>query len=433
VHFSCPRQMCRMHCIAHGRCMVKGHSFTMLLEKQRSKLEVPSQPVILSLPMQSFSSQPTSSATPLDDNHSFEISDSHIEPTLPVLNEPHATESAETNLDNAQEPQATLQQASILALAAPLRQPRITHQMSDLWMRQVNDRPVSQLRLKGTHDHQAVIDVSTMQRFTLVYWDAPNQPAMIRCIQDLPDWPKWRLSDDSALLNSLGQDLHEIDIYSQKYCVWMQVNLGYTHTLTPESHIFMRRRNVTCLDEQVQIDRFLNPPHPLHFHDNLPAERKAVRAALKHVCSPSKRGLDDFAPDDCSSRRPRLVLTIPDSPTTAAGGSPTPTSSSVGTPSPLVMSLTDALPVLSSSIWHAGMYAIDMMEGFVKIDDPALAHLGLSERFQHVFKHPFHKSTYYDQRKRWAMATEEQQKMALDRGHSSSGLWTLFANDVRLK
>jgi hypothetical protein len=363
--------------------MVKGHSLALLTEKQRSKLKVPSLPVMPNPPVQSIlsflsvSSTSTTATTSVDavndvparsrssaipphnTSHSFEILDSQIDPALqgtgaePDLHEPQVMELMETTDETTQEPQRMLpvnealepqeteltktadnaarepqgmpqdNEPSIPTPVAPLRQPRITHQMSDLWMRQVNERPVSQPHLKGVHDRWAQIDVSTVQRFTLIYWDAPNEPAVIRCIQDLPKWPKWRLSDDAALLTSLGQDICDIDIYSQKYCVWIQVNLSYTHMLTPESHVFMRRRDVTCLDEQAQIDRFLNPLRPLHFRNNLPAERKAVRAALKdQVCSPSKRSLDDIALDNCSPRRPRLVLSIPnDSPTTTAAGS----------------------------------------------------------------------------------------------------------------
>jgi len=126
-------------------------------------------------------------------------------------------------------------------------------------------------------------DLSVLHRFTLIYWDKvsllfmvtvrADEPARIICIQDCPDWPNWRLSTSPQ---ALGDNLVEVEAYSQSYHVWMNVELAYTHVLKSDCHIFLRRRGVNCLDEQEQLSRFLFTALIQHFCYNMPLQCYSV-------------------------------------------------------------------------------------------------------------------------------------------------------------
>ncbi|KAF8229580.1 hypothetical protein L208DRAFT_1145957, partial [Tricholoma matsutake] len=79
---------------------------------------------------------------------------------------------------------------------------------------------------------------------------------------------------------------------------------------------------------------------------------------------------------------------------------------------------------LSGRKWPAGQFAIDMGNGFVKID--ALQGLPLRERFEAVFNELFVSTTYHDQCHHWAKATTQQRDQALAAGHTPAGHWLVF-------
>jgi hypothetical protein len=77
------------------------------------------------------------------------------------------------------------------------------------------------------------------------------------------------------------------------------------------------------------------------------------------------------------------------------------------------------------------MFVIDMSEGFAAMD--AMKRASLRQRFEYVFREPFVRTTYFDQRSRWRAATEEQRVAAVVAGRTADGLWTAFQRAVQVR
>jgi hypothetical protein len=86
--------------------------------------------------------------------------------------------------------------------------------------------------------------------------------------------------------------------------------------------------------------------------------------------------------------------------------------------------------------WMKGLHVVDMVDRFVKMDSPDIAHLPTKEaRFHTVFgkEHSFAPSTYDDQLRRWRSVTEAERQRALEAGRTSEGLWTVFTKNHSLR
>lgn len=254
----------------------------------------------------------------------------------------------------------------------------------------------------------------------------------------------------------------------------MRVELAYAHVLTSDCHIFIRRRGVICFDEEALLQRFLSAPAPQHLRYNMRGERAAVRAAMKaktktialpsspaksdsdiefvnnYNTLPLKRVMKDEPEDDLHTlrlRRPRLTITtspsgsesqpiaIPDSPLLSAVSNLSPMWSDNDTASTASTSRSSSSDTLIAS-WPHGMYTVDMVDGFLKMDNPMLISRfpSQSDRFEDVFGCKYKQSTYGDQKRRWKRATEQQRQAALGAGRSTTlGLWSTFISGVRLK
>ena len=70
----------------------------------------------------------------------------------------------------------------------------------------------------------------------------------------------------------LGDNLFDVEAYSEAYRIWMHVDLAYTYVLTSDCHIFIRRCGIVCLDEQEQLSCFLSTPTSQHLRYIMPAE-----------------------------------------------------------------------------------------------------------------------------------------------------------------
>ncbi|KAJ7225093.1 hypothetical protein C8J57DRAFT_1535535 [Mycena rebaudengoi] len=349
----------------------------------------------------------------------------------------------------------------------PIRQPRITTQLNPAWMAQAVH--ASSTSASDTFNprqpaiRKPAVNIATVHRFTLVYWDDDNKSAAIRVVDECPSWPLFRLSESRQTLASLGDDIHALQFYDLRLRLWVHITTDYTHSLTPNGYLLLRRAGVTTgLQQNELIDTFTNLPGPQNIRYNLPAERDAVRQKLRAV---KRRNPRIFADDDSDVEivpykepRPKpeaVILRRPILPPIITEGtamdpiileSPPPSSSSSRsstTPSLLFSrsstpSTTPTTPLESSASalrWPRGMYTVDMAEGFLQMEGHELGHLSLAARFCHVFgsESPYVAQTYRDQRRRWTISSEALRTKALAAGRTAEGLWSEFQREVPLK
>jgi hypothetical protein len=287
----------------------------------------------------------------------------------------------------------------------------------------------------------------------------------------------------------LGSNFTAVEFYNIRFCLWTRVDLAYTHILTSDTYLLLRRIGVSGLDEDRLIDHFVNLPGPQHIRYNVAAERAAVRTKIKARQTRAADNDDDvevvkvggikIEPVDQPRRAPITdVIEVVDRPpprmdrpllcivTGGAGAASNPicldddaTSSSTASPS---SSLFSAFPSLSpsttppaspflwdnpqsssttsttsamSSRWPAGIYAVDMAQGFLRMEAADMQHIPLADRFQRVFQTsaPFVQRTYTDARLRWTRGSESLRTAALDAGRTKAGLWSAYAAQVPLK
>ncbi|KAJ7917235.1 hypothetical protein B0H13DRAFT_2269600 [Mycena leptocephala] len=382
--------------------------------------------------------------------------------------------------------------ASSVARRTPLpKPPRITTQLIPAWMSQATGtRPANDtFAVCQPSARRAPVDLTTVQRFTLVYWDADGKSPLILGVTECPSWPEFRLSESTRTLDLLGSNFTAVEFYNIRFCLWTRVDLAYTHILTSDTYLLLRRIGVSGLDEDRLIDHFVNLPGPQHIRYNVAAERAAVRTKIKARQTRAADNDDDvevvkvggikIEPVDQPRRAPIAdVVEVVDRPpprmdrpllrivTGGAGAASNPicldddaTSSSTASPS---SSLFSAFPSLSpsttppaspflwdnpqsssttsttsamSSRWPAGIYAVDMAQGFLRMEATDMQHIPLADRFQRVFQTsaPFVQRTYTDARLRWTRGSESLRTAALDAGRTKAGLWSAYAAQVPLK
>ncbi|KAJ7872145.1 hypothetical protein B0H14DRAFT_3131648 [Mycena olivaceomarginata] len=422
----------------------------------------------LSLAPQSSSSAATSSSSA-----STSSSPASASPTMPPPSQPRVP-------------------ASSVARRTPLpKPPRITTQLIPAWMSQATGtRPANDtFAVRQPSARRAPVDLTTVQRFTLVYWDADGKSPLILGVTECPSWPEFRLSESTRTLDLLGSNFTAVEFYNIRFCLWTRVDLAYTHILTSDTYLLLRRIGVSGLDEDRLIDHFVNLPGPQHIRYNVAAERAAVRTKIKARQTRAADNDDDveivkvggikIEPVDQPRRAPIAdVVEVVDRPpprmdrpllrivTGGAGAASNPicldddaTSSSTASPS---SSLFSAFPSLSpsttppaspflwdnpqsssttsttsamSSRWPAGIYAVDMAQGFLRMEAADMQHIPLADRFQRVFQTsaPFVQRTYTDARLRWTRGSESLRTAALDAGRTKAGLWSAYAAQVPLK
>jgi hypothetical protein len=158
---------------------------------------------------------------------------------------------------------------SIPALKNPLpipaghRKPAITKQMLDIWFRKYEDN-TSGLKKRPNVPHMQ------SHMFILVFWNKDGKSLAIHCVQNIPDWPLWKLGNDSELMQLLGSDIIAMDVYDIKTQFWMSISLMHIHSLTADSCIFLRHCQVKdCIDLDHLISQLTNKGNHLcqNMHD----------------------------------------------------------------------------------------------------------------------------------------------------------------------
>jgi hypothetical protein len=334
--------------------------------------------------------------------------------------------------------------------------------MNPTWMADYT----TNVRTKGSSSQRLKQDLSAVRKFFLIYWDNSFESASVRLIQECPDWPNWRLVDYPELA-SLGDEILACQLYVTAHRVWVDIGLNYTHTLTTNCAVLVRHKGVCGIDEQEQLDRFLELKSVRRFRQGMADERAALRrlekgkskespaladtdSDIEFIEGPpvSKRRRIKVEPDSSPSPCPIILMKpgtssvpiyIADSlfstPTTCAASFhiSSPLSSPARTPS------SSRTPPLSSR-WPAGLSTLDMFQGFEKIDEliKKVSHsakrnekrAALMECVGDVFgRHDIPYSTYHDQWLKWDKAPQELRNNVLARGDS----WSYLASRVPLK
>ncbi|KAF7366954.1 hypothetical protein MSAN_00954100 [Mycena sanguinolenta] len=518
---ACKSRCCKQHCIVlnNGSCPVKTHDPATMSERQRRAGNVPPplperrRALFSPAPAASRAQSPVNNFTPsflgaLDDlaqqqnlewDYGPALQQARIDSpgVIPSLS-PHEAADHEDEelqlalaLSLASSPRSSASASSSQVVPPPPSQPRvpassvarkttlpkpprITTQLNPAWMSQAaGTRPANDtFAVRQPSARRAPVDLTTVQRFTLVYWDEDAKPPLILGVTECPSWPEFRLSESTRTLSLLGTDLAAVEYYNVRFCLWTRIDLSYTHILTSDTYLLLRRIGVSGLDEERLIDRFVHLPGPQHIRYNLTAEREAVRHKLKarqtqttpdeveivkvngikiepgtdcpRITRPTLRIVtssagnavtdpicldDDTTPSSTTSSSPSsLFSTLP-----SLSSSPTPPTS----PFLNAMQSSSEAPSLSATSmkWPAGMYTIDMANGFLHMEATDMQHLPLAQRFQQVFKTTcvFKQRTYSDAQLRWTRGSESLRTAALDAGRTRAGLWSAYAAQVPLK
>jgi hypothetical protein len=246
----------------------------------------------------------------------------------------------------------------------------------------------------------------------------------------------------------------------------MSIPLDFTHSLTTNCAILLRRTGVSGIDEQRLIDLFVPVSHRL-FRSNMPLERSAIREALKTV-KQKERAHNDSDSDtellSITSSPPRkrpcirsvpmtptrphqpLRITIPDT-SLNSGPSNSPQTTPVTLspnpflvfPSALVQSIQPPSLPSKGSRWPHMRSAVSIVSGFQRIDQLSqldkvnqvpvdlLAHL------RTIYGCDIPINTYRDARSRWNKAPQYLRDYVLDPERMPLELWSYLASRVPLK
>jgi hypothetical protein len=93
---------------------------------------------------------------------------------------------------------------------------------------------------------------------------------------------------------------------------------------------------------------------------------------------------------------------------------------------------TVAIRSITPSQWPMGWYTIDILEGFMQMEETKNKILSVERRFENVFQVPWQKSTYYDARRRLTKLRQCDIDMAMAASRSQAGLWSLLAKEAPL-
>lgn len=337
-------------------------------------------------------------------------------------------------------------------LIAPTRCPTITTHLSPTWMRAYQDRSKATVVKTDAHNVEAVL----AHKFHVVFWDQDGQPGDILCVHNCPQWLIFRLGERLDVLAVLGNNIDAVDYYDLKHLVWIKTDLLHPYMLSADTYVFLRRRDVTCIDLDDLVRRFSKPVAHLRV-DMREEQRLAKQKLQKKMLDVQAEGSDseiEFVEGDfgaikrrrgkqgCDLEHPLkyqcLVRTpSPDSPACLHPSLPPPARLDGSALSPIIITEGPAVASPTSITepalcpWPYGMFTVDMVEGFVRMDK--LEHLPVRQQFQEVFNELFVASTYMDQRRRWLRASQEARDHALAGHRSACGLWGVFAYQVWLK
>ncbi|KAG1895672.1 uncharacterized protein F5891DRAFT_984108 [Suillus fuscotomentosus] len=150
------------------------------------------------------------------------------------------------------QPPAPSQRSHLFPHAFPVHKlskpPRVTNQLDPMWTGDLNARA---------------------QRFVLYWFDADNTPVSMQWAVHCPYFPQYQLSDDPALVNSLGSNIEKIDVFEESFMCWIPSMLAHPFTLDSGCHVFIRHHGVTeCsgFDDLFKSSKLLTRPSHMRFN-----------------------------------------------------------------------------------------------------------------------------------------------------------------------
>jgi len=219
-----------------------------------------------------------------------------------------------------------------------------------------------------------------------------GEEPMICAVHNCPHWPKWILKDDAdiqetlGLFEALGTKQCMLQYYDTRNGYWISCSPTYPHVVKKDGFLLLRRPNISCYEFETHLENAIRKPS--HFRDNLPSERKFVKAAIQERRRPPpldiisisdveaekarrekrKRQESDSDDDYPPLQRTRLLSPItPVRPSTSiAERSP---SITISSPIPIPSPTTTEVHIPSTCTrWPDGMFVEDMAAGFRMIN-----------------------------------------------------------------
>ncbi|KAG2108673.1 uncharacterized protein F5147DRAFT_773469 [Suillus discolor] len=160
--------------------------------------------------------------------------------------------------------------------------PHVTDQLDPMWTGDLNARAREEIESKRVSERRKEMERASRQRFVLYWFDADNTPVLMQWAVHCPYFPQYQLSDDPALVNSLGSNISKIDVFEESFMRWIPSTLAHPFTLDSGCHVFIRRHGVTeCsgFDELFKSSKLLTRPSHMRF--NMKGERDSIRKKMK--------------------------------------------------------------------------------------------------------------------------------------------------------
>ncbi|KAG1823302.1 hypothetical protein EV424DRAFT_1607712 [Suillus variegatus] len=172
------------------------------------------------------------------------------------------------------QPPAPSQRSHLFPHAFPIHKlskpPRVTDQLDPMWTGDLNARAREEIESKRVSERCKEMERASRQHFVLYWFDADNTPVSMQWAVHCPYFPQYQLSDDLALVNSLGSNIEKIDVFEESFMCWIPSMLAHPFTLDSGCHVFIRRHGVTeCsgFDDLFKSSKLLT--HPSHMRFNM--------------------------------------------------------------------------------------------------------------------------------------------------------------------
>ncbi|KAJ7320901.1 hypothetical protein DFH08DRAFT_970604 [Mycena albidolilacea] len=235
----------------------------------------------------------------------------------------------------------------------------ITMQLNTDWMETAS--------LQSTFHVKHSRPLKTPRCLMVVYWDEDHEPHAVFYIHLLLTWPMWQVAEATSHFATLLGDNPDLEVYDPRFKTWASVGPTYPHPIIADETLLLHRSNMQCLALDKVVHTFHPPPStaPMHFRQNLPAERKALHTISDSdikVVWVNKRAFKQEYEDNSVLRHAQLPRLDPDLIVIDDDDTPPLTASS--------LTSTLSLPSLSAALsppWPAGMYIVDMVKGFRKM------------------------------------------------------------------
>ncbi|KAG2029610.1 hypothetical protein BDR03DRAFT_987641 [Suillus americanus] len=272
--------------------------------------------------------------------------------------------------------------------------PRVTDQLDPMWAGDLNMRAREEIESKRVSEHRKEMERASRQRFILYWFDADNTPVSMQWAVHCPYFPQYQLSDDPALVNSLGSNIEEIKVFEESFIGFDEL-FKSSKLLTRPSHMRFNMKDIEILNNKTQ----LTPKVSLgkHRQDGFDTHLMSPTPPL----FPSQLPEDDFNSHHATSMSPTPLLTT-SSFTSSIESTPSHQSAQAA-PSVIPVHVPTYDRAKPPRVWPQGMYTIDMVVGFQQMDIPKLCGFyGQEQLFHLIFGDtPFVKATYHENHKVW--------------------------------